>query len=142
MADPLTGRILVSTGVGCTVGGAALSAWGVRMLQSRRRREAAGRRTTGRVVENRTELDMENTRRVTPVVEFAAEDGVTRRVEGVWSSQEQFAVGAEVPVYYDPLRPQDSGIVGQGRLGPILLLALAAGVVGFGVLLLAVAALV
>lgn len=141
MADPMTGRILLALGAAFVLGGAALAAWGARMLSGRRRGEAAGRRAIGRVVENRSELDMENSRRVTPVIEFVAGDGQTRRLEGLWSTQEEYAVGAEVPVYYDPLHPEKAGIVGQGRLGPILVLVLAASIALFGIGLLVLAAL-
>jgi hypothetical protein len=140
MADPLTGRILLAAGAGFLLAGASLAAWAARMLRARQRNEAAGRRTMGRVVENRAELDMENSRRVTPIVEFVGADGQARRIEGMWSTQQDHALGAEVPVYYDPLHPEQAGIAGQGRLGPILLLVLAASVAAFGIGLLVLAA--
>lgn len=141
MADQLTPAILLAGGVVVDAVGSALLVWGVRMLRTRRRDEAGGRRTTGRVVENRVEVDMENSRRVTPVVEFAGDDGRTHRFEGLWSTQEEHAIGKEVPVWFDPRHPERAGLVGEGRLGPILLLAFAAGALGLGMILMAAGAL-
>ena len=40
-------------------------------------------------------------------------------------------------VVYDPAHPDQAAIVGQGRLGPAVLIALAAGVFGLGLLMVA-----
>lgn len=141
MQDQLTPRILLWAGACVATLGMAMLVWSFRSIHSRHRRQRGGQHTTGVVVENRITTDMENSTLVHPIVEFTTASGRTLRVECSWSTQVRHAVGSQVPVYYDPDRPEEAGIVGEGRLGPLLLTVFAAGVVVFGLLLLAAGAL-
>ena len=72
----------------------------------------------------------------TPIVEFTTAEGRTLKVECLANSQIQHPVGAVVPVFYDPARPEEAGIVGGDRLGLYLLVGFGIAVTGMGLLML------
>ncbi len=78
---------------------------------------------------------MENSTLVHPIVEFVTTAGESLRVECTWSTQLKYPVGTRVPVYYNPDRPSEADIVGEGALGPLVLVLFAASTVALGLLM-------
>lgn len=135
MSDTLTPRITFWAGAAVAFIGALLLTWGLRMVVGRRRRQRLAQHTTGTVVENRVTTDMENSTLVHPIVEFVTTAGESLRVECTWSTQLKYPVGTRVPVYYNPDRPSEADIVGEGALGPLVLVLFAASTVALGLLM-------
>lgn len=141
MSDTLTPRITLWAGAAIAFIGTLLLTWGLRMVAIRRSRQRLAQHTTGTVVENRVTTDMENSTLVYPIVEFVTTAGESLRVECTWSTQLKYPVGTRVPVYYNPDRPNEADIVGEGALGPLLLVLFAAGTLGLGLLMVVAGAL-
>ena len=141
MQDTLTPRIVLWAGALTAALGTLLLSWAIRMVRLRQLRKRLAQHTTGTVVDNRITTDVESSRLVYPIVEFTTTSGESFRVECAWSTQLKYPVGTRVPVYYDPARPHEADILGEGELGPLLLTGLAASIVALGLMLLVAGAL-
>ena len=132
MDDALTPGVAAGFGLLTTLVGGMLAGWGALYLRRLRRKHFAAQHTTGVVVENKITIDIENSTLFHPIVEFTTMGGRTLRVQCLWSTQLKYPVGTTVQLYYDAARPESAGIVGQGRLGGLLVVAFGASVFVFG----------
>jgi hypothetical protein len=127
---------MVAGGVVLLIGGILL-AWGLRMARRQRRAAKTHARTTGTVLENKMTEGMENSTFYCPIVEFTSASGQKVRVQCLGNTQIVYPVGTSVPILYDPERPEQAGIVGEGSLGIVLVNAFAVGVTLLGLLIFA-----
>lgn len=133
--NTLTPQIAMAGGAFVLLIGGLLQTWGIRMALRQRRAAKEHARTTGTVVENKITEGMDNSTFYCPVVEFTVAGGGTVRVQCLGNTQILYPVGTPVPVLYQPERPEEAGIVGEGTLGIVLVNAFAACVTALGLLM-------
>ncbi|MFP5335048.1 MAG: DUF3592 domain-containing protein [Actinomycetes bacterium] len=114
----------------CLVGGAVflLVSFGIR--QGERDRRSRGVVVPGRVVGSRTVWTRNGSWYEAPVVEFRDSTGVVRQFQQPSGTSATPVPGTVVPVWHDPLRPEDPPVVHRDRV--TRLMSVVFGVVGAG----------
>ena len=133
------GRVMA---VGFLVGGAAMGVGGLAIFNHMRAFAATSSKCTGKLVAYKTSRsnsgDLAGRRAANhyPVVEFIDFDGVKRRFTGsTGSNQKPYALGADVPVMYDPKDPESADVESKlyQRMIPALVFGMGAAAFAVGI---------
>ena len=137
MESNATPEIAMAAGAILLLIGIGFLTWGIRLILRQRRVSKEHARATGTVVEITLVEGMDNSIFHCPIVEFTAAEQKLR-LQCLGSTQDRHPVGSSVPILYNPARPSEAEIVGEGSMGVVILIALAAFPIGLGLVFLVI----